>query len=279
MSKSKRVNDSKFLIQKKSKNFEKFSKQKFKSSLLSAGLSEKKSEEVFDEINSHLDEYFSTALLHKATYKAILKRSKVYAANYDIKRAIYNLGPTGFPFEILCAQMLEAKGFQTQVGVVKQGKYVSHEVDIIAHREDQSLYCECKFHAQKFYKNDIKIPLYVHSRYLDLKEANPGENFRYALISNTQFSSDAIAYSRGVGLVLYSLNYPEKNTFVDHIKKYKVYPITVLKSLRVKDRKKLLEQGIVVIKQVSEKDLEDIGILKNMRTKIMQEIKVLTRPN
>ena len=47
----------------------------------------------------------------------------VIAANYDIKRAIYNLGPTGYPFEILCAQMLMAKGYETKVSVIKKGKF------------------------------------------------------------------------------------------------------------------------------------------------------------
>ncbi len=267
------------VVRKKSRSLEDFSELKYKRSLQKAGLSKKNCDEIFAEITPKLDDYFSSAELHYKTYKAILKRSKIFAANYDIKRAIYNIGPTGYPFEILCAEMLKAKGYVTKVSVFKKGKCVKHEVDVIAKREDGSIYCECKFHNKKVHKNDIKVPLYVHSRFLDIKEANPEENFIYALISNTEFSEDAIKYSNGVGLLLFSMNYPKRNTFIDIIKKYKVYPISVLKSLRVRDRRSLLEAGIVVVKQLTEEHLFEIGLTSLETTKVMQEVKVLTRPN
>lgn len=264
-------------IRKKSRKFENFNEKKYLKSLRRSGLNRKQQLDIFKEVNEK--DYFSTTELHKETYKALLKRSRVFAANYNIKQAIYNLGPTGYPFEILCAEMLKAKGFQTKVSVMKRGKFVRHEVDVMAKRADLSIWCECKFHEKKTYKNDIKIPLYVHSRYLDLKEGNPNEDFRYALISNTDFSKDAIRYASGVGLLLYSMNHPKKGTFCDIIKKYKVYPITALKSLRVRDRKQLLEKGVVVIKQVQTEDLKELGLQQNQITKVQQEIKLLTRPN
>jgi hypothetical protein len=267
-----------YFIKKKSNHYEELNERKYKKSLERSGLNLKMQERIVNEIGG-IENYFSTKELHKATYKAILNHSKLFAANYNIKQAIYNLGPTGYPFEILCAQMLEAKGYITKVSCMVRGINVKHEVDIIAKREDQNIYCECKFHGQKLYRNDIKIPLYVHSRYLDIKAANPHLNFRYALLSNTDFSKDAIRYAKGVDLLLYSMNYPQKNTFCNIIKTYKVYPVTVLKSLRVKDRKALIENRIVVIKQVKRSDLESLGLKESQIIKVLQEIKVLTRPN
>ena len=270
---------SKKIVRKKSRIDEEFSANKYKKSLEKAGISKEKCKEIYTEIEPKLSHYFSSAELHHKTYKAILKHSRIYAANYDIKRAIYNLGPTGYPFEILCAEMLKAKGYKTKVSVFKKGMFVKHEVDVVAERSDGSIYCECKFHNAKMHKNDIKVPLYVHSRFLDIKEANPKEKFVYALMSNTDFSADAIKYAQGVGLLLFSMNYPAKNTFVDIIKKYKVYPISVLKSLKVRDRNTLLDKGVVVLKQLKETHLESIGLKENERHKILQEVKVLTRPN
>lgn len=264
-------------IRKKSRHYEEFSEKKYITSLKRSGLNKKLCHSILDEVSP--EEYFTTDDLHKATYKALLKHSHLYAANYNIKQAIYHLGPTGYPFEMLCAEMLKAKGFKTRVSVVKKGKFVKHEVDVVACRDDFNLLCECKFHGRKFYKNDIKIPLYVHSRYLDIKEGNPDEKFRYALISNTEFSKDAIKYSKGVGLLLYSMNYPKKDTFCEIIKRYKIYPITVLKSLRVRDRKTLLELGVVVIKQIKIQHLENMSLNPSEIAKVMQEIKLLTRPN
>lgn len=266
-------------ILKRSKEKEKFSISKFKKSLEECGVDKQNSEDVVKELSLSAHQYFSTDQLHKATYKALLKRSALYAANYNIKRAIYQLGPTGYPFEILCAAMLEAKGYETEVSKIKKGQFITHEVDVIGRRDDHNIYCEVKFHNKKYHKNDVKIPLYVHSRYLDLKAGIQDEVFDYAVISNTAFSKDAITYSEGVGLLLFSMNYPHKDNFVDHIKRYKLYPITALKSLKVSEKKKLLDKKIVMIKHIQEDDLEALGISQNRKTKIFQEIKILTRPN
>lgn len=279
MSKKSKKTLNKIMIRKKSNSFEEFSEKKYRQSLIRAGVSKIHTDQIVEQIQQRMKDYFSTSLLHNATYKAILKISKVHAANYNIKRAIYNLGPTGYPFEILCAEMFKAKGFKTRVSVTKKGKFVKHEVDVVARRDDINIFCECKFHNHKFHKNDIKIPLYVHSRYLDIKEGNPYDTFKYALITNTLFSEDAIKYAEGVGLLLYSMNYPKKNTFIDLIRRYKVYPITALKSLRVRDRKKLLESKIVVIKQIKRASLEELDLTELQITKVLQEIKILTRPN
>jgi hypothetical protein len=200
------------------------------------------------------------------------------AANYNVVKAIYALGPTGFPFEILCSEMLKAKGFKTTVSVIKKGKFVNHEVDVVAEREDVNVYFECKYHGKKFYKNDIQVALYINSRYLDIQAGNPEEKFRYGIISNTYFSEDAMKYSRGVGILLYSMNYPKDNNFIDLIQRYKVYPISVLRSLKVSDRKLLFDKKIVVVKQMNRKCLENLEIPESNIVKILKEVKELTTP-
>lgn len=266
-------------IFKRSKKKESFSLEKYKKSILAAGLNNEDAEKVLDEVSVDPSHYFSSAKLHQATYRALLKRSALVAANYNIPQAIYALGPTGFPFEILCAEMLKAKGFETEVGVVRQGEFITHEVDVIARRKDLNIYCEAKFHNIKHYKNDVKTALYVYARYLDLLNGNQGEDFRYALISNTTFSKDAVTYAEGVGLILISMNHPVKDTFIDHIRRYKIYPVTALKSLRRGEKRKLLERGIVTVKQLDLKHLQKLDMSQERETKTLQEVKILTRPN
>ncbi len=267
------------LLFKRSKEQEKFSIEKYKKSILAAGVDKEECDQLIDEVALDPRHYFSTAKVHHATYRALLKRSSLVAANYNIPNAIYGLGPSGFPFEVFCSEMLKAKGFQTKLNVIKKGEFIKHEVDVIARREDVNLFCEAKFHNRKSYKNDVKVALYVYARYLDLKKGNPGDDFKYVLISNAKFSKDAITYSEGVGLVLISMNYPKKDTFIDHIRRYKVYPVTVLNSLKKSEKRKLLEKRIVTVKQLERSYLEDIGLEPEQIVKVMQEVKVLTRPN
>lgn len=267
------------LMHKRSRQIEKFNLEKYKLSIMAAGLDDKSADRFLDEVHVDPKDYFSSAQVHQATYKALLKKSAVVAANYNIPNAIYALGPTGYPFEVLCAEMLSAKGYQTEVSVMKRGKFIDHEVDVVAQRDDGDIYFEAKFHNRKHFKNDVKVALYVYSRYLDIQWAMPEKKIQYAIISNTAFSKDAIKFARGVGMILIAMNYPHKDTFIDHIRRYKIYPVTVMKSLKKGQKRALLEHNIVTVKQLSSEILEKIGVQGPALTKAMQEARILTRPN
>lgn len=242
-----------FVIRKRCQDYEPFDLVKLKESLKKSGASYSMCNDIIDEISPKLKDGTTSNQVFKLARQSLAKKSKVLAANYHLVRAIYELGPTGYPFEVLCAQMLAKKGFKTEVGKIIKGKYVSHEVDVVAKRDDVSLLCECKFHNKNTGKSHVKVPLYIHSRFLDILEEHGKSSYNaYAIFSNTTFSKDAIAYAEGVNIKLFSMNYPKKNTFVDHIIRYKIYPITCLKSLRKRDANYLLDKGIVVIKQLKE---------------------------
>jgi hypothetical protein len=55
-----------------------------------------------------------------------------------------------------------------------QGRCVQHEIDIIAERDGRRLFAECKFHNRATYRNDVKLPLYLRARSLDLAATGRG---------------------------------------------------------------------------------------------------------
>jgi hypothetical protein len=272
---SKKARRKKFNINKRGRFKEQFDVNKFKRSLKRSGLSKSLRDELIAKIDPKKACYKSTASLFRKTHKEIYKKSKKLAAHYNIKRSIFELGPTGYPFEILSAEILKTKGFKTQVSVVKQGQFVKHEVDVVAKRPDLTIFCECKFHRNQRFKNDIKLPLYIHSRYLDLKNSQNFGEIQYAIMTNTNFSRDAINYSKGVGLLLFSLDYPSKGTFLDLMKRYKVYPVTILKNLKKREAAQLLQHNIVVIKHLKPLHLQKIGLDKIQISHVMGEVKAL----
>ena len=80
------------------------------------------------------------------------------------------LGPSGFPFEKFVAAIIKEEGYQTEVGVIVQGACVTHEVDVVATTDHQHIMVECKYHNQQGRVNDVKIPLYIQSRFLDIEK-------------------------------------------------------------------------------------------------------------
>lgn len=226
-----------------------FSRQKLKRSIERTGLNPKYCKKIAEEVTKKIVEEAprpTTNEIYKETIRLIKKQSSVAATHYSLKKSLIELGPTGYEFEVFVSKYFEAIGFETFVDVTMQGQFVTHEVDVIANKPNYSVYTECKFHNNSGRKNDIKIALYVKARWDDLKQGPDGKYLReFVLASNTAFTSDAITYANGVGLQLLGVNAPDES-FLDKIKRYKLYPITSLMRLKKHTVRALLDQRIVL---------------------------------
>src|SRR5690606_34808135 len=165
----------------------------------------------------------TTKKIYQMAFNMLKSRSRISASKYKLKKSLMELGPTGFPFEKLVGKLMEFEGYSTQVGVIVQGNCVSHEIDVIAEKESNHYVIECKYHSDQGRFCNVKIPLYVHSRYLDIKHGwenepvHAGKLHRGGLYTNTRFTTDAIQYGTCVGLMLVSWDYPQKKSLKERI--------------------------------------------------------------
>ncbi len=268
----------KFYIKKYSGFVEEFDKKKLKDSLILTGVSKKIASEVIQELVPKIKPGMSTTRVHNLTFQSLQKKSKIHAANYRIKRSILELGPSGYPFEILCSELFKAKGFKTEVGVIIKGEFVSHEVDVVAIKPGCTIMAECKFHNFKKHKNDIKTALYIYARSLDIKNNKKSREFdQYAICTNTHFSKDAITYAKGVGMKLLSLNKDPECSMIGNIIKHKLYPITCLRTIKKKLIPILLERKIVVISHLEKhiNVLEELNYDQHDKFLVLKEIQQL----
>jgi len=268
-----------FKIQKYNGDYEVFSFQKLEDSLLKTGASTHKIERIIAELKPQLYDGIKSKEVYKKAYKLLKKANKIYASKYSLKRAIFDLGPTGYPFEKLIGALLREKGFQTQVGVILPGACVTHEIDVFATKENVSYAIECKFHSSSNTISNVKVPLYINSRFLDIQQEwnkNP-ENKSFLkqgwLITNTRFSEDAIKYGKCIGLTLMSWDYPKNKGIKDHISHYGLYPITALTLLTKREKKILIDNNIILTKEIIEnkQQLENLGFSENKVTKITEQ--------
>lgn len=240
-------------ILKSSGQLEAFSARKLQRSLQRTGLKPKYCKQITEEIAEKIEPGTTTREIYKKTFKLLRKKSPVAATHYSLKKSLIELGPTGFEFEYFVSKYFEAIGYKTFVGITLQGEHVRHEVDVVASKPNYQIYVECKFHNSSGRKNDIKTVLYVRARWEDLKNGPDGKYLRaYYLASNTAFTQDAITYAKGTGLNLLGVNAPEDESFLDKIKKYKLYPITSLKNLKKIYCKELLRKKIILCKDLLE---------------------------
>ena len=141
-----------------------------KKSLLKSGANENEVNEVLYKIEGELYDGIPTKKIYKLAFQLLKKISNVHAAKYNLRSAIMALGPAGFYFEKFIARVFQVEGYQTITNQILQGTCVSHEVDVILKKEKNISMVECKFHGSQGSKTDVKIPMYILSRFNDLNK-------------------------------------------------------------------------------------------------------------
>ena len=127
----------------------KFSIEKLRTSLRRIGADEQTVNQTINRVRDELYQGISTKEIYNRAFALLKKKDSHLASKYKLKKAIYELGPTGFPFERFISAILEYSGYKTEVGTILQGLCVTHEIDIIAHKNNESTVVECKFHNEK----------------------------------------------------------------------------------------------------------------------------------
>lgn len=270
-------------IKKNSFDVEPFSTQKLEHSLLRSGASEEEIENIISKIQTEIYDGISSNEIYKKVFAYLKKSNRTSASRYSLKRAIFDLGPTGYPFERLVAALLREKGFKTSVSVILYGECVTHEIDVLAEKEGSVYAIECKFHSDSNAVSNVKIPLYINSRFLDIQKQwnTNSKNTTHLkqgwLVTNTRFTIDAINYAKCVGLTLLSWDYPLNNGIKDNIDSFDLYPITTLINLSKDEKTTLISKDIILVKELYENKivLEKMRITSDRIVKILNEVKEL----
>ncbi len=261
----------------------KFSVDKLRNSLKSSGATHSVVNEIVDQVMDELYPEITTGEIYNRAFALLKKAKSVYASKYKLKKAIYELGPTGFPFERFLAGILHYSGYRTKVGEELQGDCVSHEIDVLAIKNGTLNIIECKFHGEGGLNCNVKVPLYINSRYNDVKgflQAQKNKDFEDTLgwvVTNTRFTADALQYGKCVGLYLLSWDYPMGDGLKDRIDRLGLYPITVSTLLTNREKQFLLDRNVVLCRQLREEVfyLDHLGVSNGRKERIIKEMKSL----
>ncbi|MFN2395036.1 MAG: ATP cone domain-containing protein [Bacteroidales bacterium] len=268
------------IIRKASGEKEAFDPDKLRNSIKRAGTSDDITDQIIDEIMPQIHEGMTTKEIYKKAFAMLRQRKRSNAARYSLKKAIMELGPSGYPFEHFVAQVLAHNGFEVSVGQVVQGKCVTHEVDVIATTNTTQYIVECKYYNSQGKYANVKVPLYIRSRVNDIIEyrekLHEFKNIRFFgwIVTNTRFTDDAMNYGRCAGLNLLSWNIPRGKALKDMVEKAGVYPVTVITGLNKKQKEYILSKDIVLCKQLREniKILHEVGFTDKKLKKVVDEI-------
>ncbi|WP_452228058.1 MULTISPECIES: ATP cone domain-containing protein [unclassified Lacinutrix] len=261
----------------------KFSIDKLRNSLQRSGANKATVNQILDIVRDELYQGISTKEIYNRAFALLKKKHRHFASKYKLKKAIYELGPTGFPFENFISAILKYSGYQTSTGDILQGTCVKHEIDVLAHKKENTTMVECKFHGEQGLNCNVKIPLYINSRYIDVKthwNANNNNSTKLTaawVVTNTRFTEDATLFGKCAGLYLLSWDYPKKDGLKDRIDRLGLYPITVSTLLTNREKQFLLSRDVVLCRDLLDDAffLDHLGVSEVRKEKILEEIKSL----
>lgn len=259
-------------------NRELFSVDKLRSSVKRAGIPDEKSDKVINHIKGILYPDIPTSIIYKNIIEFLSEESSL-SSKYSLKQSLMDFGPTGFPFEKFIAKIFQIQGYFTETDAKIFGKCVLHEVDVVAKKNMEVFFMECKFHNLPGRRTDIKTALYVWARFEDIMESykldNKESETQMWLVTNTKCTLDAISYARCRGMQILSWGYPPKNNLEDLIEDYRLHPVTCLRSINPIHIKKLLDNNIVLCKEIvsGTVDYTHTGLSDAEKSLIIEEAK------
>lgn len=304
------MNTSDIKVTKASGELDTFDRLKLLRSLTRAGASESTAEMVANEVESGLQPRISTRKIYQRAFNLLRTKSVYVASQYKIKQAVMQLGPSGYPFEKYVGELMKTLGYNVIVGQIVDGLCVRHEIDILGFDGANFIIGECKFKNQPGSKTDVKVALYVHSRFNDVKAAIEKSNGSFVnmmglgssstsdtnseesthasydkiqfggwIITNTKFTEDAITYANCVGLNLLGWDYPQNESLLQLIKQSELLPVTILQSISKTEIKRVLDNGIVVCRDllINIDAIHKLGIDTSKKRRLISELQAILK--
>ncbi|MBE8720577.1 ATP cone domain-containing protein [Sphingobacterium pedocola] len=243
-------------IKKNSGELVAFDPDSLRNSLSRSGANDDEVEKVFKAIDNELYNGISTKKLYQLAFDFLKNLRESYAARYSLKNALRELGPEGFYFEKWIGRLFQEDGYQTVTGQTLQGHAVTHEIDVVALRNENLLAVECKFRNDTNAKISVTTPMYFMSRLKDIsgitynffnKEHEITQGW---LVTNAHLTSDSIRFGEYYKLNLLSWDYPKESSIKARVDSNGEYPITCLTTLNQKDKVSLLKNQCILVKDI-----------------------------
>ncbi|MGK6353129.1 restriction endonuclease [Parapedobacter sp. DT-150] len=266
-------------VKKHSGELVEFDLNRLKGSLSKSGASPDVVDGVWNTMKSMVYDGMHTRDLYRLAFRLLKREADSFAARYSLKRALKDLGPAGYYFEQWVAKLFRHVDYQTITGQLLVGNSVTHEIDVVAQKDNEMLLVECKFRNTEEAKITVTTPMYFLSRVKDFE----GRQFSFFgkelpftagwLVTNAYMTSDSIHFAQHYGLNLLAWDYPEESSIKRRVDNASLYPITCLTTLNKSEKDNLLTRGCILVKDLldDETQLEALDCAPRKKKRIMQE--------
>ncbi len=256
---------------------EKFERKKVYKTCIRAGVPKKIASRISKEVENQVYEGISSRKILDIVLKKLDNYKSHHSALYKLKKAISDLDPGDSQFEKYVRHILKEHGYKTRWDCIIQGECIEHQIDVIAEKDEKKYLVECKHHINPHRYSGLGTALQtwavIDDMRMGFKKGRSKEKFENIwLVTNTKFSAHAIRYAKAKKMRLIGWNYPKGKDLRHLIKKKGVYPVTLLDGNK-KIIKKFTDAGILLIKEINKKSVNELNSKTKISKNKLEEIK------
>jgi hypothetical protein len=240
------------------------------------GSTRETAEVIADKIETKLYDGIKTEKILQMIFVLLYKHKPTINLLVHLKKALSLMNPVP-DFEQFVRNLMKNHGYYVTPNQIIRGKCVEHEIDAIAEKEGITYIVEVKHHVNYHTLTGLDTVRISRAVFEDITEGfelglNDIKVDKAMVVSNTKFSGQALQYVECRGISHIGWNTPPGRDLPTMIEEKNLYPLTYLKGLDARTRRKLLSVGVIFVKDLLEKSLREFAEETRIQKKVLEKI-------
>ncbi len=261
-----------------------FDREKIAQTCRRMGANYEVASQIATKIETSIPDNISTEAILQRIFDLLREQNSAVKHVFDLREGL-SLMVSKPEFEVFVRVLLLHSGFQVKPNAVLRGLCGEHEVDAIATKNGEVYIVEAKHHSTYHALTGLDESRIARAILEDLtdgyaKGVTSLKVDRAIIVTNTRYSEHAQQYGSCRGILQIGWDSPEDLGIRDIVGKYHLYPLSCLRGVSTEIRLRLVESGIVLIKQLLEQDsryLErKLGLPRSKVTLLMEKARHTT---
>jgi hypothetical protein len=261
-----------------------FDREKIIGTCLRMGVSRKVADEVAGRVEKRLYDGIPTSKILQMTFRLLRSYKPAVKHLLDLRRGL-SLMDSKPEFEVFVQVLLANSGFEVSPNEIVPGKCVEHEVDAIAKKGGVTYFVEAKHHVKYHTPTGLDESRIARAILEDVMEGFQCGSCdlkidRAMIVTNTRYSEHARRYGKCRNILQIGWNSPADLSLQSMIEENDLYPISCLRGLKRAAKTKLVNAGIVLMKQLLEEKPSTLarktGIPKETLRQIREKAETIT---
>ena len=233
-----------------------FDGEKVVRTCLRMGASRKIADEIAERVEKSLYDGIPTSKILQMAFRLLRSYKPAIRHLLDLRRGL-SLMDSKPEFEIFVQILLARNRFEVSPNRIVAGKCVEHEVDAIARKGGVTYFVEAKHHVNYHTPTGLDESRIARAILEDVTEGFQCGSCDLKIdgamiVTNTRYSEHARRYGKCRNILQIGWNSPANLSLQSMIEEKNLYPLSCLRGLKRETKTKLVNSGIVLMKQLFE---------------------------